>query len=136
MIRSRRIPPVLDRICDKTYIHTSLLVTLDGELLGSSSNSGNGQESFGTLVADASLDYVRLGEELAMLVENARKSQMNYLLMEFEKGIVGVASCGVECFVIAVAHPATPLGLIKSKLQALALHIHESFSTLHNDATS
>jgi hypothetical protein len=36
MIRSSRIPPTLNRICDDKFIHSVVLVTKDGELLGSS----------------------------------------------------------------------------------------------------
>ena len=92
MIRSGCIPPLLDRICtDK--IRSALLVTYDGELLGTSSraasslNSSNATnngtsslssssqtalssslavtdpESFGTLVADIAFDYLQLGSD-------------------------------------------------------------------------
>lgn len=73
MIRSRRIPQVLDRICDEHTIVSAVLVTLDGELLGTSTPSEGepttglcrlapDPEAFGTLVADICMEYIRLGE--------------------------------------------------------------------------
>ena len=75
MIRSCRIPSVLSRICTDNVIQTALLVTTDGELLGSTATtflSPDGTtkesiESLGTLIADIAVDYSRLGEEYANL---------------------------------------------------------------------
>ena len=75
MIRSCRIPSVLQRICTDNVIQTALLVTSDGELLGSTATtflSPDGTtkesiESLGTLIADIAVDYMRLGEEYANL---------------------------------------------------------------------
>jgi hypothetical protein len=75
MIRSCRIPSVLSRICTDNVIQTALLVTTDGELLGSTATtflSPDGTtkesiESLGTLIADIAVDYGRLGEEYANL---------------------------------------------------------------------
>jgi hypothetical protein len=120
MIRSRRIPQVLDRICDDKLILSALLVTADGELLGTSTNRQALQpdpESFGTLVADMAVDYIRLGED--------------YGNGSNEQGTVGVAQCG-DCFVMAVAAPDAPLGLIKARLEAVAVHVQEGLSTLNN----
>jgi hypothetical protein len=139
MIRSGRIPPVLNRICDDT-IHSALLVTNDGELLGASNvnfklqNSINSRdpEAFGTLLADIALDYLRLGEEYAAVdAVHRNKSHMRCLLMELDLGLVGVASClGIDCLVIAVADADAPPGLVKAKLQALAVHVQEALSPL------
>ena len=136
MIRSSRIPAALDRICGSGDILThALLVTADGELLGCSSDSPkNTSSSFGTLVADIAADYVRLGEEYAT-ADPQRKdgggSHMQCLLIEMDLGLVAVADCqGIDCFVIAVAKPDAPLGLVKARLQAMALHFQESLSTV------
>lgn len=75
MIRSCRIPSVLRRICTDSVIQTALLVTTDGELLGSTATtflSPDGTtkesiESLGTLIADIAVDYGKLGEEYANL---------------------------------------------------------------------
>jgi hypothetical protein len=134
MIRSCRIPPVLNRVCDDT-IHSALLVTNDGELLGASNYKGakrRDPEAFGTLLADIAMDYQRLGEELAAVDATQRsKSHMQCLLMELDMGLVGVSSCmGIDCLVIAVADADAPAGLVKAKLQALAVHIQEALSPL------
>lgn len=89
MIRSTRIPAILNRICtaaaaedggSRTILASALLVTADGELLGASSSSRSSSsntpttapnlqlqnpESFGTLLADIAMEYQRLGEEFA-----------------------------------------------------------------------
>jgi hypothetical protein len=44
-------------------------------------------------------------------------------------GLVGITSCS-GCFVIAVAKPDTPPGLMKARLQTLAVHVQESLSAL------
>ena len=75
MIRSCRIPSVLQRICTDNIIQTALLVTTDGELLGSTATtfiSADGTskesiESLGTLIADIAIDYMQLGNEYANL---------------------------------------------------------------------
>ena len=75
MIRSARIPSVLRRICTDDVIRTALLVTTDGELLGSTATTFVGPdgtttesiESLGTLIADIAVDYGKLGEEYASL---------------------------------------------------------------------
>jgi hypothetical protein len=159
MIRSCRIPPVLDRICDEK-IRIALLVTADGELLGASTPRAppstaakeadarstvsppaaalsskllqDDPEAFGALVADIALGYCRLGEEYAAVdaVQRSR-SHMQCLLMDMDKGVVGVSSClGCDCFVIAVAEPDAPPGLLKARLQALAVHVQEAFSAV------
>jgi len=118
MIRSCRVPPVLNRICDGK-IHSALLVTIDGELLGTSTARGGGGASssrkksanagaasngggsvvsdphaFGTLVADIAVDYARLGEEFAAIDAVQRtRSHLQCLLLELDQGLVGVSSC-------------------------------------------
>ena len=132
MIRSTCIPSVLNRICDDTIV-SALLVTADGELLGASSkNAQKNAEAFGTLLADIALDYHRLGVEFAAADDVHRsKSHMQCLLLEMDLGLVGIASCsGIDCFVIAVAKPDAPPGLVKARLQTLAVHVQESLSIL------
>ena len=149
MIRSCRIPPILNRVCDDV-IHSALLVTADGELLGastkkssaslftssegtSSSSSSGAIENLGTLIADIAVDYHRLGEEYAGLegAQRNNKSQLQCLLMELELGLVAVSSCGsFDCLVIAIASPTAPLGLVKAKIQTLALYVQEALSPL------
>jgi predicted regulator of Ras-like GTPase activity (Roadblock/LC7/MglB family) len=135
MIRSCRIPPVLNRICDGDNIRSALLVTSDGELLGTSTttptNNNMTAESFGTLVADIAADYVRLGEEYAGIDgTEQRKSHMQCLLLELQDGLIGVASCSHDCLVVAVAAHDAPPGLIRARLVAASAFIQESFSTL------
>ena len=168
MIRSCRIPPVLNRICDDD-IHTALMVTMDGELLGSStykskSNSSlsgrlrkDNEESLGTLLADIAADYQRLGRDFSAL-DSVRDSQPSsksnssdrqmFMLMEMDLGLVGIslvsapvapdtssigmaADENLSCWwVMAIATPTTPVGLIKARLQALAVYVQDAFSVL------
>jgi predicted regulator of Ras-like GTPase activity (Roadblock/LC7/MglB family) len=128
MIRSRRIPQVLDKICDEKDILSAALVTSDGELLGTSTSKQGltpDPESFGTLVADIAIDYIRLGEEYG----NGGRSQLQCLLMELEQGTVAVSQCG-ECLVLAVAAVNAPPGLVKAKIEAVAIHVQEALLTL------
>ena len=93
MIRSCRIPNLLQRICDYNdnnggVIHTAILCTADGELLGSTASTFVGSnnpsqtvtnnnsplppkiesvDSLGTLIADIAVDYARLGDEYTAL---------------------------------------------------------------------
>ena len=125
MIRSARVPAVLSRICTDQAIQTALLVTTDGELLGSTSStfiSPDGAresiENLGTLIADIAVDYQRMGDEYAGLDGVAsKKSHLQCLLLELEQGLVAVSSCvGVDCLVIAITTPKAPLGTIKARL--------------------
>jgi len=138
MIRSCRIPPLLNRICDDENIRSALLVTSDGELLGASTKKPiKDPESFGSLVADMAVEYRRLGHEFAAVDAIHRsRSDMQCLLMDLDQGLIGVAvvstasSAVNDCFVIAVAAPDAPPGLFKAKLQGLAVYVQESLSTL------
>jgi hypothetical protein len=140
MIRSRRIPQVLNRICDEETILSAVLVTMDGELLGTSTHKHDAlqpdPEAFGTLVTDICLEYIRLGESLNHNnhagKNNANKSHKNQLqcfLMELDQGMVAAAQCG-DFFILAVAAPDAPPGLVKAKLEAVSVHVQEALSTL------
>jgi hypothetical protein len=145
MIRSARIPHILSRICTDHVIQTAVLVTSDGELLGSTSTTfvspdGSTRESvehLGTLIADIAVDYQRLGNEYAALDNGTtpqppqKKSHMQCLLLELEQGLVGVSGCvGVDCLVIAIAAPNAPLGTITARLQAITEYVQEALSPL------
>lgn len=141
MIRSARIPHVLSRICTDQVIQSAVLVTADGELLGSTSTtfiSPDGTresiESLGTLIADIAVDYQRLGDEYAGLDGSGnaqKKSHLQCLFLELEQGLVAVSSCvGVDCFIIAIAAPNAALGMIKAKLQAITEFVQEGLSPL------
>ena len=143
MIRSARIPPVLNRICTDNVIQTAVLVTADGELLGSTSTAfvspdGNREsiENLGTLIADIAVDYQRLGEEYAGLDGTgtvSKKSHLQCLLLELEQGLVAVSSCvGVDCLVIAISAPNAPVGMIKARLQAITEFVQEGLSPLED----
>jgi len=98
MIRSSRIPPLLNRICNDGIL-SSYLITLDGELLGcsnihltnnnnpnnntlSSPDEANSEHAWenmdpsdiGALVAEVVDDYKRLGLELALLNPSSDKT--------------------------------------------------------------
>lgn len=161
MIRSGRIPPVLNRICDD-QIPTALLVTYDGELLGSSSAPPNNNnalfpfahkdpEAFGTLLADIAMEYSRLGEEYNhgsthnssssttttanRKAPSSSSSKMDCLLLQMEGGLAAAVPCPtMDCFVLAVAKTDTPPGLLRARLHALADHIQESMSLLMENA--
>eukprot|EP00977_Amphora_coffeiformis_P007721 scaffold1690_cov182-Amphora_coffeaeformis.AAC.78 len=148
MIRSCRIPAVLNRICDE-QIPTAMLVTLDGELLGTSNiNSNNNNntvnpvfgtmikdaDSFGTLLADIAVEYKKLGDEYAAASDTTTTTTrtMDTLLLHFDSGATAaVAACPtIDCFVLAVATPGTPPGLLRARLRSLADHVQESMSLL------
>lgn len=146
MIRSARIPSVLSRICADNVIQTAVLVTGDGELLGSTSSTFIGAdgkpesvEHLGTLIADIAVDYQRLGDEYAMLGSTAnaesdaptKKSHLQCLLLELDQGLVGVSSCiGSDVLIIGVATPDAPMGMIKARLETITEHVQEALSPL------
>lgn len=118
-------------------IHAALLVTVDGELLGISTSTSNTSTpmkdpaSLGTLVAEIAADYLRLGEEFASVdAVHRSRSHLQCLLLELDLGTVGVAACGADCLVVAVAAETAPPGLVKARLDALALYVQEALSTL------
>jgi len=177
MLRSSRIPPLLSTICSDG-IYQALLVTSDGEILGSTSASEPkdeekkeelDMESIGALIAEISGDYRRVGNELLLLnlpapsasqqqslgqehnmnqLENVNTGQIagsggassggvgtrpnfSCMIIQMDHGLIGVASTGYECLVIAVAKLDVPQGFLKKKLTTLAEHIRESFSQLN-----
>jgi hypothetical protein len=153
MIRSARIPLILNCICTDQVTQTAILVTADGERLGSTSmtfvspeGSREWVKNLGTLIADIAVDYQRLGDEYAGLDNNTnnnngtttstsddypKKSHMQCLLLELDQGLVGVSSCvGVDCLVIGIAAPNAPMGMIKARLEAITKHVQEALSPL------
>mmetsp|Transcript_9797 Transcript_9797/g.13805 ORF Transcript_9797/g.13805 Transcript_9797/m.13805 type:complete len:144 (-) Transcript_9797:142-573(-) len=138
MIRSCRIPPLLSRICGDG-IDAALVVTNDGELLGSaqSPKSASMMEPdevahAGSLVTEIAMDYSRLGNELELLDPTLRavKNSIQCLIMELDMGLVAVSSAGSDCLVIALADPNAPHGMLKARLTALASHVQEALSPL------
>lgn len=120
MIRSRQVPPLLKRICGDG-IRTASIITSEGELLGSSQCDDVADKA--ALVADITTDYARLGQEL-------QQRQLYYLEMEMSEGLIGVASAGSECFVVAFADKSAAPGILKARLTACASHVQEAFSPL------
>ena len=166
MIRSRRIAPFLSRICEGGIV-MSLLVTSDGELLGSHVVEENPialePSDVGALVTEVAADYQRLGTELQRLDNKAagvvstlaqtnkssndtttttnnnnnNKNSSNYkgllpcLLIEMNEGYwVGIAGASSDTYVVAIAEPSVPQGLIKERLLAVSRHVKESFSQI------
>lgn len=93
-------------------------------------------ENLGTLIADIVVDYQRLGEEYVHLEHTtsaalSKKSHLQCLLLEFDHGLVAVSSCvGVDYFVIGIAAPNAPLGMIKARLQAITEHVQEALASV------
>lgn len=126
MIRSGKIPPLLSRVCGDG-IEAALLVTTDGELLGTSFPLDETLEKsiaqVGSLVTEIAADYARLGHELD-------SPSLQYLSLELELNTVAVASATNECLVICICSPDAPHGRTKARLQALALQVQESLTPL------
>ena len=138
-----------------------MLVTLDGELLGSSNlyPPTKDPDSLGTLLADIAVDYKRLGEQYAAVTDNhapppqqqqpqqtiqqqqpprapnpyqpQQHHHLDCLLIYLEGGLAAATACdSIDCFVLAIAQPDTPPGLLKARLSSLADHVQESMSLL------
>mmetsp|Transcript_23382 Transcript_23382/g.33527 ORF Transcript_23382/g.33527 Transcript_23382/m.33527 type:complete len:129 (-) Transcript_23382:1040-1426(-) len=128
MIRSRHVPPLLQRITGNG-IFFAAVVTSDGELLGT---SHYGKQSYqnadgSTLLTDISTDYMRLGDEL-------QQSHMDYIEIEMSKCLIGIATAGPDCLVIAEAKPTVCEGLLKSRVMACASHIQDALIPLTDPA--
>jgi predicted regulator of Ras-like GTPase activity (Roadblock/LC7/MglB family) len=117
---------MLSRICGNG-IQAALLVTTDGELLGTSSPLDETLEKSicetGSLITEIAADYQRLGHELD-------SPTLKFLLLELELITVAVCSAGKDCLVICMADPTTPHGMIKARLRALASHVKEALTPL------
>mmetsp|Transcript_649 Transcript_649/g.776 ORF Transcript_649/g.776 Transcript_649/m.776 type:complete len:128 (+) Transcript_649:98-481(+) len=123
MIRSCNIPPLLDRITGNG-IREAMVVTSDGELLGTSRHRPSSEVSDkATLITDIALDYIRLGTEL-------NQRQLTYSEIEMGSATIGIASAGPECFVIAIAERDVASGLLKAQVTACASHVRGSLMPL------
>lgn len=123
MIRSFQIPPMLYRITGDG-INEAMVVTADGELLGTSHRRPSPKHSHkATLITDITLDYIRLGNEL-------NQRQLTYSEMEMSENTIGIASAGPECFVIAIADQDIEAGLLKARVTACAAHVKGSLMPL------
>mmetsp|Transcript_6396 Transcript_6396/g.9052 ORF Transcript_6396/g.9052 Transcript_6396/m.9052 type:complete len:145 (-) Transcript_6396:208-642(-) len=139
MIRSCRIPPLLSRICGDG-INAALVVTNDGELLGSAQSPKSAAmmmepeevSHVGSLVTEIAMDYSRLGNELELLDPTLRavKNSIQCLIMELDMGLVAVSSAGSDCLVIALADSTAHHGMLKARLTALSSHVQEALSPL------
>eukprot|EP00979_Chaetoceros_neogracilis_P002937 scaffold492_cov247-Chaetoceros_neogracile.AAC.10 len=183
MIRSSRIPPLLNRICTDGIV-SSYIITIDGELLGCSnahtttvpstnnasilppsSMEDNTNESWedmdpsdiSALVAEVVDDYKRLGLELALLNiqgapnsdtlpdisskgsntgENGEKDKdkergrLNCLIIEMERGLMGIATATSNTYVVALTDSTAQHGYLKMKLISLAGYVRDAFSPL------
>ena len=129
MIRSCHIPAVLNRICD-ARVPTVLLVTTDGELLGTSNlyPAVVDPDACGTLLADITAEYKQLGDVAA---PRGTASHLDCLLIVLDEGLAAAAACErIDCFLLAIAKPDTPPGLLRARLRSLADHVQESMSLL------
>jgi len=105
-------------------IHEAMVVTSDGELLGTSHRRSSSKHSHkATLITDITLDYIRLGNEL-------NQRQLTYSEMEMSDATIGIASAGPECFVIAIAEQNVASGLLKDRVTACAAHVKGSLMPL------
>mmetsp|Transcript_45662 Transcript_45662/g.55404 ORF Transcript_45662/g.55404 Transcript_45662/m.55404 type:complete len:157 (+) Transcript_45662:156-626(+) len=150
LIRASRIPPLLSQITGNG-IKYCLLITSDGELLGRShsENETNEQDdiinvdSVGALVAEVAGDYRRAGNDVSLLTGAAAGRTPSpadltrgggvtlcCLVLEMDKGIVGVANAGSDCYVVVVAESDVKYGLLKARVTALAEYVREAFSKL------
>lgn len=137
MIRSQRISPFLSRICGDG-IPMSLLVTANGELLGSHVVEDNPislePSDVGALVTEVAADYLQLGKELQRLDNKTIKSSnglLPCLIVEMNEGNwIGIAGAGSDCYVVAIAEPSVPQGFLKERLLAVSQYVKESFSQI------
>lgn len=139
MIRSTRIPSILNKVCDET-IESCLLITAEGELLGVSHHTPSDSTASTTLphhpsdltslLADIASQYQQLGEDYYSSQQQPHNS-MNCLILELEERVVGIAACaGIDCLVVGLGPSDAPLGLLRARLQALATYVQESLSSL------
>ena len=129
MIRARRIPPLLDRILGDG-ITTALLLTGDGELLGSATldaeSSSSSSEvkldtsSLGALVAEVARDYIRAGTDL--LTQNPPIATSNSNLASSpssgSKKTTGGASTnqdGLQCLLLELEDHLIGLGMCNTR---------------------
>ncbi len=88
MLRASNIPPLLSRITGDG-IHTALLVTADGELLGSSCTSPDCNQyqedsyvaNVGSLLAEVTSEYKRAGNEISLILHRILPDTTNPLTM-------------------------------------------------------
>lgn len=142
MLKSSRIPPLLNRVCNNG-ISSAYLITSDGALLGASSSSSHNIDpsDLAALVAEVVEDYKRLGSELSMIKKKddttannlssstsssmEEKKEKLCVLIQLEKGLLGIASATDSSYVVALGE-SVQHGWLKMQLQALAGHVRES----------
>lgn len=191
MIRSSRIPPLLNKVCTDGIL-SCYLITSDGELLGCSDahlsrdtaitaykNSDHQPSSWdimdpndvSALVAEVVDDYKRLGFELSLLntaqyqggsgsnigstspsletvsgtathsssssakhASEKARGRLNCLIVEMEKGLIGIATATASTYVVALTDSTAQHGYLKMKLTSLANYVRDSFSPLEDSS--
>lgn len=142
MLKSSRIPPLLNRVCNNG-ISSAYLITSDGALLGASSTLSHpiDPSDLAALVAEVVEDYKRLGSELSLIKKKddntannlssstsssiEEKKEKLCVLIQLEKGLLGIASATDSSYVVALGE-SVQHGWLKMQLQALAGHVRES----------
>jgi hypothetical protein len=139
MLKSSRIPPLLNRVCNNG-ISSAYLITSDGALLGASSTFAHpiDPSDLGALVAEVVEDYKRLGTELSLIKKKddhnlsssasssmEEKKEKICVLIQLEKGLLGISSATDSTYVVALGE-SVQHGWLKMQLQALAGHVRDS----------
>ena len=137
MLKSSRIPPLLNRVCNNG-ISSAYLITSDGALLGASSTFAHpiDPSDLGALVAEVAEDYKRLGTELSLIKKKddlssstsssmEEKKEKICVLIQLEKGLLGISSATDSTYVVALGD-SVEHGWLKMQLQALAGHVRDS----------
>lgn len=118
MIRSSRIPSVLNRVCkDDPLIENTMLLTVHGELLGASSCTA------------PTWALSKIWEEY-----DHNNTNLNCLLLEMEEGILTVMPVG-NVLVVTQSRPEAPLGQVHVRAKLLAAHVQEALSNTQITST-
>lgn len=125
MIQAKNLPEHLKQILDQE-IKTSMLMTTDGALVGSCAEGVNkfDPKVIGALVANTWGEYLHAGKE------SNPENNLDFLLIELEKGQLAVHSAGRDFLLCVVATKDAASGHMKAKLELLSDFLKDSLDKL------
>ncbi|KAG5179522.1 hypothetical protein JKP88DRAFT_224090 [Tribonema minus] len=125
MLRAKQIPLALD-VVNYDGITASLLLQRDGALLGS---AGEGLAELDDRIVSAIVSNIWTEFEVCGK-DNIKGGGLKVMLLQLEKGRLGVASTGGEYLVCVYAQESVKFGLIKAKLEALQRYFDDQMSQI------
>ncbi|KAI8336190.1 hypothetical protein BC941DRAFT_428559 [Chlamydoabsidia padenii] len=122
MLKPKVISQVL-RQSTTNGVKASLLMTLDGSLLSFATNNDKNVKTYAAISVTIWSSYKKQ-VSLGSFLGGGELDNPQFLLLDCEEGVVFITGVGTMLLCL-VAEKSVPLGLLKTKAEALRAHLEE-----------